>query len=192
MTIFSGGKAAMLDALSIAQMSLHTAYPGSAGANEVSGGSYARQACTFGAAAGSTRTLSAGVTFTVPACTVEWVGFLNGSGVMQACGPNGGDPKEFYADPATDVVTVPSHGYADGDSVVFYGDTAPSPLTEGVKYYVRDASTNTFKISATAGGSAIDVTSVGGSACVVSKIVADVYSGSGSHTINAATIGLPN
>lgn len=192
MTIFADGKAEMLNALSIGKMSLHTAYPGSAGANEVAGGSYAQQTCTFGAAAGSVRTLSAPVAFSVPACTVEWVGFLTAGGSMRACSPNGGSPKEFYVDPATDVFSSPSHGFAADDAVVFYADTVPGPLVEGTKYYVRDVTANSFKVAATAGGSAIDITSVGGSACVVSKIIADVYSGSGTHTINTATLGLPN
>jgi len=38
----------------ISYLSLHTADPGTTGANEVSGGSYARQAITFGAASGGT------------------------------------------------------------------------------------------------------------------------------------------
>jgi hypothetical protein len=51
--------------------SLHTADPGSTGASEVSGGSpaYARKAITWAAASAGSKTLSAAVTFDVPAGT---------------------------------------------------------------------------------------------------------------------------
>jgi hypothetical protein len=44
-------------------LSLHTADPGTTGANEVSGGSYARQAITWNAASGGEQTSSDGQTF---------------------------------------------------------------------------------------------------------------------------------
>src|ERR1051325_4085611 len=70
-------KNTMLNALTVDTASLHTAFPGLTGANEVSGGApaYARKAVTFGAAAGGSRALSAAVTFDVPATTVRWFGF---------------------------------------------------------------------------------------------------------------------
>jgi hypothetical protein len=49
-------------------ISLHTASPGTNGANEVAGGSYARVATTWSAASGSSRAGSA-VTINVPAST---------------------------------------------------------------------------------------------------------------------------
>lgn len=56
-------------------VSLHTADPGLTGANEVSGGSYARQKPTFAAPANKAKALSADVLFTgMPAVTVTHVG----------------------------------------------------------------------------------------------------------------------
>lgn len=51
------GNNAMLDAIGITHVSLHSGFPGTGGANEISGGSpaYARGAITFGAAAASER-----------------------------------------------------------------------------------------------------------------------------------------
>lgn len=51
--------------------SLHTADPGTTGASEVTGGSpaYARKAITWAASSGGSKTLSATVTFDVPAST---------------------------------------------------------------------------------------------------------------------------
>ena len=57
-------------------LSLHTADPGTTGANEVSGGSYARQAITFGAASGGTATSTNTQTFSaMPAVGGNlWIG----------------------------------------------------------------------------------------------------------------------
>jgi hypothetical protein len=58
------------------KLSLHTGAPGADGtANEVVGGTYARQSATFGAAANAAAVLSAAIEFAgMPACTVTHVG----------------------------------------------------------------------------------------------------------------------
>lgn len=185
-------KNTMLDAISIDAISGHSAFPGGTGASEFSGGGYARAAAAFSAAAGGTRSLSASVGITVPTGeTVRWLG-LWGAGVFKGYAPNAGSPKEFIATASTDVVTCPAHGYVDTNKVVFYGDTTPAGLTEGTVYFVRDATTDTFKVAATAGGAAIDITSAGGSACVVSTITEELYGGGGTHTVTTWALGLPN
>lgn len=61
-------------------VSLHTADPGETGANEVTGGSYARQVATFGAAASGTTSNSGDLSFTdMPAATVTHVGVWDAS-----------------------------------------------------------------------------------------------------------------
>jgi len=56
-------------------VSLHTADPGETGASEVTGGSYARQAGSFGVASGGAVSNDALIEFTdMPACTVTHVG----------------------------------------------------------------------------------------------------------------------
>lgn len=61
-----------------------------------------------------------------------------------------------------DTLTSSSHGLTDTTPVYFYSNgTAPAGLTSGVIYYVRDATTDTFKLAATSGGSAINITDVG-------------------------------
>lgn len=57
----------------ITHLSLHTADPGTTGASEVSGGSYARQPVTWGAAASGTAT-GGQVTFSVNAGTYPYFG----------------------------------------------------------------------------------------------------------------------
>jgi hypothetical protein len=178
-----------LDAISIDTMSLHSGFPGATGANELSGSGYARVPCSFNASSGGVRTLSAVTNFTVGAGhTVRWEGLWQSS-TFKGYSPNGGSPKEFMADAATDVVTVPGHGYVNTDTIVFYGGTVPSPLVEGTVYYVRDATTDTFKVAATSGGAAIDLIGAGASDCVVSKIVENAYGGGGTHTVSSWSIG---
>lgn len=61
-------------------------------------------------------------------------------------------------DAATDVLTSTAHGFADDDPIEFVGLTGGAPLVEATTYYVRDSTTDTFKVTATVGGTAIDLT----------------------------------
>ena len=192
MSITINGKNTMLGALAIDKASLHSAFPGSAGANEISGGSYARQSATFGAASGASRTMSAALNFPVPACTVQWVAFRDVGGTVLFYSPNGGNPREYYVDVASSTFYVAGHGYIADQQVTVYGDTMPGGITEGTVYYVRNPATNTFQLAATAGGTPITLSSTGGSAALVSQVFSDVYAGAGTHTINTCTVGLPN
>lgn len=177
-----------LDGIPITHVSLHSDFPGATGSNELTGGGYARQSCTFNAASGGVRNLSAPANFTVNAQTVRWCGLWNSS-TFQAYSPNGGSPREFQVDTSLDTVTVPSHGYADTDAITFYGGTIPTGLNEGQIYYVRDATTNTFKVTDTPGGTAINLTGTGGTDCVVSRITISAYGGADTHTLNSWGIG---
>lgn len=189
----TSAKNTMLDALAFDAVSLHTAYPGTTGSNEVTGGApaYARKTPTVGAASGASRSLSASVVFDVPASSIRWVGFWI-AGVFKAASPNGGSPKEFYVDPATDTFYASAHGYADTQTVTFYGDTVPVGLTAGTVYYVVSATTDTFKVAATSGGAAIDITSAGSSGAMVSAITEQVYAAQDTHTISTGAFGLPH
>lgn len=178
-----------LDAIGVDSMSLHSGFPGVTGANELSGSGYLRMSCAFNSSSGGVRTVASATNFTVGAGhTVRWAG-LWGGGTFKGYAPNGGSPKEFQADATSDVVTVPAHGYSNTDTIVFYGGTVPSPLVEGTIYFVRDATTDTFKVAATSGGAAIDLTGAGAGDCVVSRIVENAYGGAGTHTISSFSIG---
>ncbi len=64
--------------------------------------------------------------------------------------------------PATDLITITSHGFVDNEIVRFTsGGTLPAGLTANTAYYVISATTDTFKVSATLGGSAVDITDGG-------------------------------
>ena len=183
----------LLDGQTFTLASLHTGFPGSTGANEVTGGApaYAQKAITINAASGGSRLLNAAVTFDVPACTVKWVGFWN-AGVFIGCAPNGGaTPKNFMALASNDTVYCASHGWSDTQKIAFFNGTMTG-ITEGTTYFVRDAATDTFKVAATAGGVAIDITGVPSFGCVVCAIVEDLYAVQGTHQLATSTITIPD
>lgn len=189
MTLVVAARNAAMDAVTIDTMSLHSGFPGETGANELTGGGYAQQTTSFNASSGGVRTLATAETFTVgPGHVVRWIGLWIGA-TFRGYSPNGGSPQEFDVDAATDVVTCRTHGFSDTNTIVFYGGTVPSPLVEGTVYYVRDATADTFKVAATSGGAAIDLTGTGASDCVVSRIFEDSYAGADTHQITAFTIG---
>lgn len=63
---------------------------------------------------------------------------------------------------ATDTITITGHRFEDGDEVVYNVPASPAyaigGLTDGSTYYVVSKTTNTFKLSATSGGAAINLT----------------------------------
>lgn len=67
--------------------------------------------------------------------------------------------KTVAIDTTTDVFTCTAHGLSNGDQVTFKlsSGTLPTGLSTTSTYYVRDVATNTFKVSATAGGAAVDM-----------------------------------
>jgi hypothetical protein len=71
-------------------------------------------------------------------------------------------PEEKYdctANTSTDVITCPTHGFADGDPLTQrWGTGTPySPFVMGTIYYARDTTSTTFKVAATPGGAALDI-----------------------------------
>ncbi len=87
---------------------------------------------------------------------VEMVANLDQEGYPSAVGA-------ITADNTNDTLTLNSHGLNDGDVVHFAnsGGGLPGGIAAKTIYYVRDKTTNTFKITATRGGSALDITSNG-------------------------------
>jgi hypothetical protein len=65
-------------------------------------------------------------------------------------------------DDATDTFTSNSHGLADDTVVKFRATTTlPGGITASDSYYVISSATNTFQVSQTVGGSAVDLSSAG-------------------------------
>ena len=175
--------------------SLHTAYS-STGTNEVSGGGYARQAATWSAASGGSKSLAATLpSFTVPSSTtVEFVGFwdASSSGNFGGMFPNGGaSPFTFSASSSNNVFTAPGSGYSNNATVVIFataGSTLPGGFTAGTVYFVVSASTDTFKLSATSGGSAITVSADGSG--IVAGITTETFGSAGTFALTSGSVTL--
>ena len=184
----TNGRNQLLDATDVDFLSLHTGFPGQTQANEVAGGSpaYARKGVTWAAAASGEKASSNSQVFDIPASTtVRWIGYSDAvtSGNGRGCAPNGGTPKEFQVIAGTDKIREVGHGRANDSKVVFYGGTAPGGLTEGTIYFVINAGTDDYEVSATLGGSLINLTSVQASGCVVSVIVEESFGAQGTFTL---------
>jgi hypothetical protein len=167
MALSTAGKNSALDSVtaSVTHLALFTAYPADTPVNEVTGGTpaYARTAATWATAGASSGTISLdnSPAFNVPNGTdVQWIGGMtaSASGTLLARWPLAGEAQEFAVATGTDVFTATGHGFSDTNTIVFYGGSAPTGITVGTVYFARDVATDTFKVAATSGGSAIDIT----------------------------------
>ena len=84
-----------------------------------------------------------------------------------------------------DVVTSAAHGLANGAVVYFTSLTGGAGLSTFTKYYVRDRTTNTFKVATTPTGAAVNVTDAY-SAATWSKIIYDLTQAESNAAILAA------
>lgn len=76
----------------------------------------------------------------------------------------------------TEVITIAAHGWVENQSVEFTSSgTLPGGISAATIYYLKTVTTNTFQISTTIGGSAVNLTSQGtGTHTVQSGYVASV------------------
>jgi hypothetical protein len=77
---------------------------------------------------------------------------------------------------SNDTITLDDHGFADGDAIVFRaaeGGTLSAPLVAGTTYYVKSSTDISFQVSATSGGSAINLTTDGTNVLVASSLPYD-------------------
>jgi hypothetical protein len=81
-------------------------------------------------------------------------------------------PKAIASvDDSTNTITSTAHGYSNGDTVRIRvtDGLLPTPLLKTTKYFIIGATTNTFQLSLTSGGSAIDLTTTGSGSLIVWK-----------------------
>lgn len=149
--------------------------------NTTNYGGYARQAITFGAPAGALGgrqvTNSSAVTF--PAKSNSGTATMIALGVYDAVSAgnlldvillSSFDPINALvedADLVNNDITSPAHGLVADDRVRFEavpgGSNLPAGLSENTTYWVISTglATDTFRVSATQGGAAVDITAVG-------------------------------
>lgn len=201
----TSAKNEMLDALGnvaalaepITHASLHTGYPGPTGANEVSGGSYTREAIAFSAAAAGVMSKDGTtVEFDVPASNnVSWVGLWDAvsGGNLKSWSPMGADAFVFCQDDAADTIEIVggSLTLSEDDPITFYnGQTPSTSITEGDIYFAVNISGDTFQVAATAGGGAIDLDQQAASTCRCSPIVEESFGSAGTLELTSVDLDL--
>lgn len=203
----SAAKNLMLSALGVASVtnadfgSLHSAYS-TTGTNELTGGSpaYARQGLTWATASGGSMALAATLpTWPVPAAsTVAWIGFWDAvtTGTFLGMVPAGGGlPQpvsvETSAGITADTFNAKAHGFTANKPVVFWG-SLPTGISVGTIYYViaTGLTTDVFEISATVGGSALNITGTAPFNFFVEGCVPEAFVGQGTYAVSSLSLDL--
>jgi hypothetical protein len=183
----------------ITHVSLHNGDPGDTGANEISGGGYARQVITHvtPASAGSISHTSPDPVFSVPAAeTILYVGFWSAVTVGTFYGyvpVNGGAVDGVGSGAVDDIITSVGHGLVADDRVFFkkpVGGTLPDLIIEGTLYFViTDGLTvDAFKVAATSEGTPINIGVKG--QVYYQKVIPEVFGAAGTLTLNTSTLKL--
>lgn len=80
----------------------------------------------------------------------------------------------FTADASANTLTATGNDFIDGLPIRLATTSAlPAPLMTGTTYYIRDRSGDTFKLAATVGGAAIDLTNTGSGTHTVTDLALD-------------------
>jgi hypothetical protein len=204
-------KNVMLDALDesatqIAFVGVHTLTdPGTtatANAGEATGGSpaYARLAAVWSAAAAGVKTNTSTFTFDVPAGTYAyftyWTAVTGNSGTQyRGYAPFGGTVKGFAevnaAGVTGDIIYSSAHGLVNTDRVMVFNvfaESLPTGLVEGTIYFAVGVTTDSFQVSLTSGGAAVDITAVG--ELFFQKVIPEVFGAQGQITVAAGGLVL--
>lgn len=184
-----------------AHLGLHTAL-GASGA-EVTGGSpvYARKAITWNAAASGSKDIAAAQTFDVPAGTTIvavqlWSALTVGT--SRAWMPAGSSARRAFSVDSAGVtnndIFSPAHGLTTDNRVVFWptiGAGLPTGLAEDTGYWVISTglTTDSFRVSTTQGGGAVDITAIGDGD--VQKYTPEVFAAQGTYQVTSFAVSLP-
>lgn len=133
--------------------------------HEVAGGVYARQPVAWNAASGGIRTSSGALTVPVPGGnTVKFIGIHDALSGGNLEGYVGVGASLAYGSAAVtgvdDTLRSMGHGLVDTNQVhvwAAFGAALPTGFSAGVAYFVVSASTDTFQLALTSGGSPIPV-----------------------------------
>ena len=181
-------KNTMLDALTLSHLTGFDGYPGLTGANEMAG--ITRVTVTMAAAASGQRASSDTPTLVIPSgLTLLWLGLADAlaAGNIEHVVPKGSNGIVPYTvDDTANTIESPGHPFTDDEQVVFYGAAAPGGLVEGTPVYVVNAAADSFQVSLTEGGAAIDLTDDVDSA-KLSLIVPQAYPSGGDFNLISYT-----
>ena len=195
----TAGANAALNAIAalITHISVHTAIPNDSGNNEATGGSpaYARKAPTWASASARSVAISNNPVFDLPAGTFTHYGLWSAltAGTYYGKVPiNGGATTGVgsVSDASTDTIRSNGHGLVNTDRVAIgkpIGEALQGALSETTLYYVVGSATDTFQLSLTSGGSAVDI-ALG--ELTWQKVIPETYGAQGTLTTNSLSLTL--
>lgn len=172
----TNGKNALVNGVAsvVTHISLHSAIPDATGSDELTGGTYARAAVTWTSASNGVRDNNAQLDHNVPAgSTVAAYGLFSAStaGTFYGHIPRVGSGEALYgfgsvdsAGVTSDAIQSAAHGLSNGMRVLVhnvFAESLPTGLSEDTIYWVVQAATDTFEVSATEGGSSVNITGQG-------------------------------
>lgn len=166
---------------------------------EVAGGSYARQAVTWGAAASGAATNTGALTIPIPAgstpVALAYYDALSAGNLLGVFpyGSAGQVVDGVATVTAADTFTSNVHGLAADDRVfvaAVAGETLPTGLSASTLYFVRATglTSDTFTLATTSGGAAVDVTAAG--ELVWFKTVPNAFASAGNLTVAIAAASI--
>lgn len=165
---------------------------------ETSGGSYARQAISWAAAASGIADNSAQIV--IPIAAGKTIVAVSGhsastAGTLYAYGGIGSSLLKGVATVVTtagNVLSSNGHGLSADDRVMVFpvaGESLPSPLVVTTLYYAATITTDSFQLSTTAsGGAIVDITTLGEIGWA--KTVPETFASAGNLTIAAGAYDL--
>lgn len=166
------------------------------GVTEVAGGSYARQAVTWAAAASGVRDNTAQLTIPIPAGTTVVVGSIHdasSAGNLEGWFQIGSTLRGVgsVVSIAGDAIASNGHGLANTNRVfvtTVAGEALPTGLSATVLYFVVGAATDTFQLSLTSGGAAVDISALGEVAWF--RTIPETFSNAGNLIIATGALDL--
>lgn len=184
-------------------LAVHSALPNTSGSNEVTGGSYARKAVTWTSPATGLVDNTAQITHDIPAgetafCYGLWSAVTVGTfyGIL----PRTGVGEGLYAFGSVDAAgvtsnTIQSAGNGLSNSMrlllsATVGGSLPTGLSSTVVYFVVGVATNTFQVSLTDGGSAVDISGQG--QLFWQRVVPETFASAGTLVAEIGALDLSN
>ncbi len=166
------------------------------GVTEVAGGSYARQANTWVAAAAGLRDNTGALAVPIPAGTTVMVGALYSAvtaGNLEGWFQIGSTLRGIgtVVTIAGDAISSNGHGLANTNRVfvtTVAGEALPAGLSATTLYFAVGATTDTFQVSLTSGGAAVDITGLGDVAWF--RTVPETFASAGNLNIAAGALDL--
>jgi hypothetical protein len=157
---------------------------------EVTGGTYARQAVTWGSMASGITTNTGAIAIPIPAgvtpVVVSYFDALSAGNRLGdfGYGSTGQLAKAIGTAAATgDLITAPAHGFTTDDRVIcsgVNGAAVPAGLSATTLYFVKAAglTTDVFAVALTSGGAAVDITANG--SLMIQKTVPNTFASAGN------------